>query len=278
MTLLDIFNECINNAQKKALANREASEGYYKNGVLYCSKCNTPKESNIKIFDIIKKVPCACLCEYEKYVSEKKSHEMKEKIQELKRNGIADPIFCKWTFDIDDGKTPAIRYAHKYANNWEEMLKQNIGLLLSGPPGVGKTFITSCIGNAIILKLYPVLMTSFPRLLNELINIKEEKNLFYNRLNKFSLLIIDDFGIERQSDFVTESIFQIIDNRYKMNLPLIISTNIPINEIKTIPDIKQRRIYDRILEMCIPIEVKGPNRRQNIASKKMDNIRNFFLS
>lgn len=272
-----IIDELFSDSIKKTTYEQHPNDGdYIEKGLLYCSNCKTPKECIVDFLGKIRKFPCLCRCQREAAEQEQKERELKAKIEELKRQGIADPIFMEWTFEKDDNNTQNMKYAKKYVDNWEDMLKNNIGLILSGAVGTGKTFMASCIGNAIILKQYPVLMTSFPRLLNEVTTFKENRNDFLNRLNKFSLLIIDDLGVERQSDFTSEVIYQIVDFRYKLKLPIIVTTNIPINELKSTTDIKLQRVYDRLLEICLPIQVQGKNRRLDIARNKMELAKNLF--
>ena len=62
----------------------------------------------------------------------------------------------------------------------------------------------------------------------------EDRNQFINSLNRYSLLIIDDLGIERNSDFALEQVFNVIDSRYRSKKPLIITTNLTLSELNTI--------------------------------------------
>ena len=85
------------------------------------------------------------------------------------------------------------------------MEKTRQGLLLWGDVGTGKTFIAGCIANALLDRGIPVLMTNFSRVLMRLTsNIAEDKNAFLDGLDAFRLLVIDDLGIERNTDFAQE--------------------------------------------------------------------------
>ena len=77
----------------------------------------------------------------------------------------------------------------------------------------------------------------------------EEKNEFIASLMRYSLLIIDDLGIERNTEYAKEQVYNIIDERYKAKLPLIVTTNLTLDELKDSKELAYRRIYDRVLSM-----------------------------
>ena len=79
--------------------------------------------------------------------------------------------------------------------------------------GTGKSFFAGCIANALLDKGVPVLMTNFSRILNTLTGMySDDRNQFIDSFNKYSLLIIDDLGIERSSEFALEQVFNVIDS------------------------------------------------------------------
>ena len=59
-----------------------------------------------------------------------------------------------------------------------------------------------------------------------------------------------------------------IDERYKANLPLIITTNLTPKQMRSVQDVAHARIYSRVLEMCTPILLQGTDRRKSISSGK----------
>ncbi len=81
-------------------------------------------------------------------------------------------------------------------------------------------------------------------------------------LNFFPLLIIDDLGVERNSEFAREQVFNIIDSRYRNQLPMIVTTNLTVDELKNPADLARERIYDRVLERCMAIRVNDQNIRK----------------
>jgi DNA replication protein DnaC len=88
------------------------------------------------------------------------------------------------------------------------------------------------------------------------------KQEYIDSLNDNSLLILDDLGIERDTAYAREQVYNVIDARYRAGLPMIITTNLTMDKLKSTQDIDNMRIYDRILEKCFPIEVDGGNRRR----------------
>ena len=90
----------------------------------------------------------------------------------------------------------------------------------------------------------------------------EGKQNYIDNLNNFDLLVIDDLASERDTEYMGEIVQNIIDSRYRAGLPLIITTNLTSEELKKPLEIRKKRIYSRLFEMCYPIEVKGKDRRK----------------
>ena len=64
-------------------------------------------------------------------------------------------------------------------------------------------------------------------------------------------------GAERGTDYAIEKVYDIIDSRYRSNKPVILTTKLTIEQMKSCDDIRYSRIYDRIFEMCYPVKVNG---------------------
>lgn len=159
------------------------------------------------------------------------------------------------------------------------MKEKSLGLLLWGDVGTGKSFFAGCIANALLDKGIPVLMTNFSRILNTLTGIyADDRNRFIESFNQYSLLIIDDLGIERNSEFALEQVFNIIDSRYRSRKPLIVTTNLTLDELKNPKDLAHARIYDRVLERCIPLKVNCRNIRKINAASNLKEARNLLGS
>ena len=151
------------------------------------------------------------------------------------------------------------------------MAQTGQGLLFWGNVGTGKTFLAGCIANALMDRNIPVLMTSFPKLINALGGLYSgERNEYLQNLNHYQLLIIDDLGVERNTPYVLETVYLVIDERYKSGKPFIITTNLSLQELQNPADLEHGRIYDRIMERCTPIAFSGRNYRADKGRTNME--------
>jgi len=262
------FEKIINNAIEAGEINIKANEGDYigDDGLLYCGKCNTPKQCEVNIFGMTRRPMCLCKCEVEKRdaeEAERKRLEFEKRVRYLRSCGFPESDMESWTFANDDMANEKITSAMlRYVENFAHMRKLGKGLLLWGNVGTGKTYAACEVANALIDKGYPVLVTSFSRITNTIQGMYDGKQEYIDSLNRCPLLVIDDLGAERKSEFMQEKIFNIIDGRYRAGLPMIITTNLTIDEIKKPDSVGNSRIYDRILERCFPVEVNGHSRRR----------------
>ena len=232
-------------------------------GLLHCSKCHHKTETIVKnpFTGEEKKVRCICKCRTE--MDDFKDRQKQEELERKKRICFAESNMFTWTFANDDGKNAKISNAMKnYVKNFTDFKKDGKGLLLYGTVGTGKTYFAACIANALIDEGYSVLMTNFARLTNSIQGTFDGKNEFIDSLQRYTLLIIDDLGAERKSEYMQETVFNIIDARYRSGLPFIITTNLTAEEIKKPQEVGYSRIYDRILERCFPVAVTGESRRR----------------
>lgn len=235
-------------------------------GLLVCHKCNTPKQCRINIFDRERVVSCLCKCEYERREAEQRRREHEEfllRCEKYRRLGFADDRMREWTFANDDNGNPALTKAMlNYVANFDRLKAEGKGLLLYGSVGSGKTFAACEVANALIDKGYSALVTNFAKLVNILQEQFNTRQTYIDSLNKFDLLVIDDLAAERDTEYMLENVYNIIDSRYRAGLPMIITTNLTGTQLKNPDNISKERIYSRLLERCHPIEVNAKDRRK----------------
>lgn len=258
----------VDEVAKRAEDNTVVNEGdYEKDGLLYCGKCNTPKQVKIEILGQVKTPFCLCKCAAEQRDAEDRAFKEKQKSDEIKRlrnTGFLDSAEMKsWNFEnADDKEGKLLTVASNYVKNFADMKAGGKGLLLFGGVGTGKTYAAACIANALIDQGRPCYMTNFSKLANTLSGKFEGKQEFIDSLNRYDLLVIDDLATERNTDYMNEIVFNFIDSRYRAKKPLIVTTNLTADEISKATDFSKKRIFSRLYDMCIPLEVNGEDRRR----------------
>ena len=257
----------IDDIEKRAAESIKAEQGdYIVDGLLYCGKCKTPKQCRIEILGKERTPFCLCKCEAEKREREEaeiKRLEIENYIKKLRGAVFPESDMRDWTFENDDrGNEKVSTVARNYVENFGKMRKDGKGLLLFGTVGTGKTYIAACIANSLIDKGYPVLMTNFARIRNTAQGLFDGRQEYFDSLNRFPLLILDDLSAESKSDYMQEIVYNVIDSRYRAGLPVIVTTNLTSEELKHPADVTNQRTFSRLFEMCIPLEVKGDDRRR----------------
>jgi DNA replication protein DnaC len=122
----------------------------------------------------------------------------------------------------------------------------------------------------------PVCMTNFALILGDLAASFEGRNEYISRLCSFPLLILDDFGMERGTEYGLEQVYNVIDSRYRSGRPLIVTTNLTLEDLQHPEDTAHARIYDRLIEMCSPVRFTGSNFRKATAQEKMGQLKKLM--
>lgn len=255
-------------------ANAEKPGDFIKDGLLHCGACRTPKQCRNIILGREVVAGCMCSCSEEKYNVEearRRQREETDRIMRLKNTGITSQKYRDASFEKDDRRNPEfMKKLRNYAENWEEIRRNNIGLLLYGDTGTGKSYGAACIANYLIERNVAVCMINLSTVLNSLGGFQsEDKNTYIEDLMRYPLLILDDLGMERQTEYALEQVFNVIDARSRSGKPLIVTTNLSVATIQNPQDLAHKRIYDRITEMCpAVILAAGPSRRKEKATEK----------
>ena len=185
-------------------------------------------------------------------------------MERLKQTGFTDPAMREWTFENDNGKCSQIHKAHAYVECWEGMV------------GTGKSYFAECVANALMEKEVSVCMTNFALILNDLAASYKDRNEYISSLCSFPLLILNDFGMERGTEYSLEQVYNVIDSRYRSGKPLIVTTNLTLEELQNPEDTAHARIYDRLTEMCTPVRITGENFRKARAREKMEQLKTLL--
>ena len=233
---------------------------------LHCGVCLECKEYKLPNGHY---VPSACRCKrmaYEAEQERQRQQDMMNRVNELARFNMLGTAKLKGaTFDTaeqrEDGAA-AYRIGRQYVRDFEAIrtgeddLK---GLLLYGPPGTGKTHLAACIANALMAECVPVLFTSVIELTGL---FEDELSEVLYRMRSARLLILDDLGAERSTDFKIEQVYNVVNSRCNDMKPLIVTTNCTLDEMRGEKDLRYRRIWERVRSMCREVRMDGESWRK----------------
>lgn len=255
---------------------------YIQDGHAYCKKCNERKDG--KSMEVLGRVMVfrqKCSCDIEK---EKKEKEWNRKMEIMGLKKECFPSMTQWeqTFtNFIGNETKAYTIAKNYAKDFEAMKKDNVGLVFIGTVGSGKTFLASAIANELIeTKQIRVKLRNFAQIINDLQKggFDLDRNEYIRNLVSVPLLILDDLGIERDTTYAKEQVYQIVNSRYLEHKPTIFTTNLSLENITNSSEsMEYQRIYSRILEMCIPVMVVESDFRKKIHKEKLEAHRKILL-
>ena len=239
-------------------------------GMIHCIHCHEPRQRWCEIDEEWHKTPLRCACQLSEYERRQRDNDRYQRSIEHNEWCIEDnETWRNCRFSQDDGRDPnATAKAKAYVWHFGQMLKRDAGMMLIGEVGSGKTFLAACIREALHDE-YSVSMTTLSRLIT-LMNdhYGRDRTELLNKITGADLLILDDFGVERATEYSLEQSYEAINARYKSGKPLIITTNLTLQQLQEEQNLALRRIYDRVIEKCIPLLVKGESRRGEIAGEK----------
>lgn len=253
--------------------NNSAPDDYIdEQGFRCCAKCSTRKEMDVDLKSLggIRRVPVMCKCRSEEVERTRRKDEIRQMKQKLSEEGMTDPAYLQNTFAADDRHDAQTSdLCRKYVDGWDNAKRSNLGILFYGDRGTGKSFMACCIANALLDKGVPVCVTNIGRMLNQLSGFDGDKQRILDRLQQYSLLVIDDLGTERDTSYSWEQVFGIFDARSRCKKPLIVTTNLTMQELEHPSSVTAGRVYDRVMGMCpIRIKMQGKSRRQISAAQR----------
>lgn len=308
-TFLDIAQEISARANKV-----EPGDYVGEDGLWYCGKCKTPKQGRYETpFGVIAPMHmCECrMAAYEQKMRQQQIEELEVAYSIFKgtnENGLqglkrwfdrhsfekseklvaehkrvlrhlcfTEKKMLNWTFENDDKKNAKTSHAsHNFVKNFEQFYKSGQGICFYGDVGTGKSYHAACIANALIDMGRSVFMTNFDWIRNKVQEDFGGKQDFLDSLNTFDLLILDDIGSEADTKFMQEIVFAVIDARSRAGLPLIVTTNLTVNQMNHAESLTERRIYSRVLGMCLPVKVEGTDRRQEQLKANANDLKDLL--
>ena len=258
---MEIFKEIIDNST--------SSDGDLQ--VALCEKCGTPRQTIKEFLGRKRLLPIACQCKREEILAEEMKEKRRleqERLSKIALNSLLSPEmraknFDNWDFEL--GNNMIYSTATKYVAKADEMIADNIGLLMIGSVGNGKSFTACCIANALVDKGVSVIFCNFDAILNRIkstFNSKEDEYSILKTLNSAQLLVLDDLGTETISEWSKSKLYNIVDYRYREKKTTIVTTNLSQEQLISLYG---DRTFDRLREMCVPLKFRDKSFREEKA-------------
>jgi DNA replication protein DnaC len=173
--------------------------------------------------------------------------------------------------DIDYGATRGLSQQVILELSNPEWIPAHRNVLISGPTGIGKSFIACALGNAAARAGYTVLYLRAPRLFETLQQSRGDGSHLktLNRLSRVQLLIMDDFLLTPLSDWERRDLLEVIEDRYQTGAT-VIASQCPINEwhINIGDPTLADAVCDRLLHNAYKVTLKGDSMRRRSAGGK----------
>lgn len=233
---------------------------------MICDKCKEEiKETMITVLGQKIKRCEPCKCQRDKKEEENKKFAIMKEQEKINRRrtlcfGAYNPRYKTATWYTDDKRNPS--HSKNLKRFTPDNKKLKTGLLLYGDTGTSKTFYASCIANDWIDKGKTAFFTTIAEVAQASF---EEKDTLMQHIKKADLLIFDDLGIERDTEFMNEQVYNMINARYLTGKTTIFTTNLTLKQICYPEKIADKRVFSRVLEMTFPYELKGEDGRRKQA-------------
>lgn len=186
-----------------------------------------------------------------------------EKLFETSKMGERFKTRTFSNFEVNCKNEKALKIAKAFTENFEAAKKNGLGIMFIGKYGTGKTHLACSIAIELINRKTPVIYGTAITLLSKIRqtydnNTNTNEWELLEMYSNVELLIIDDLGKEKPSEWVLEKLYHIINQRYENLKPIIITTNYDSNTLINRLSTKENSstaeaIVSRLNEMCTGI-------------------------
>jgi DNA replication protein DnaC len=220
-----------------------------------CPKCKGEKGFHEIIDGCEYWVICDCV---------KREQEQKKLLELFNSAKIPKRYMSKNLDSFDKFRQPkAFKLAQNYLHGWYSMKREGKGLIFVGDVGTGKSHLAFALLLELLRRGITGMAATVPDLMDDLRpkrgETTEKQIAQIETLKNIDLLLLDDLGAQRNTEWVTERLFIILNARYNNMLPTIITSNERLEDLEATPG--WRRIIDRIVEMCAVVVMDGESYR-----------------
>lgn len=175
------------------------------------------------------------------------------------------------TFASFDAKRDreAFEACRNYANDEKLLLRQRNGLLIAGGYGSGKTHLAAAVCNALVDRgisvLFGTAIEHFDKIRDDFEHTGLNKHIA--KMKSANVLVIDDLGKEKKSEWTTQVLFDVVNFRYEHKMPIIVTTNLVSEDGEDFGLLATHTggaVWSRLCEMCNNVVTKGDDYRQGM--------------
>jgi DNA replication protein DnaC len=144
-------------------------------------------------------------------------------------------------------------------------LQNGQNILITGATGCGKSFLACALGHQACIQAYKTMYLGMNRLIEKITLAKLDGSYIklLNQIEKQSLIILDDFGLQNLNQDIKLTLLQLLEDRYEKR-SIIVTSQLPVAkwyEYINDPTLADA-IMDRLTANSIRIELKGESRRR----------------
>ena len=203
---------------------------------------------------------------------QKKQHQKfkQDKIARALRLSNLSPVYLQAKLEDLKNNKGLQETCTKYLKNWEKIKPLGLGYYFWGNVGAGKTYTAAILANELMKRHFVEVL--FLKMPEAVARIKKtfgsdkqnpDKNMF-EKMREVEMLILDDLGIEKVSDWLADKIYQVVEHRYSNNLPMIITSNQSLDDLAKI---YREQVSSRITEKTKSIQFTQKDKRQKLGEE-----------